>query len=185
MSSAHIPPEDLSGPAAGGAASDPPLPALQSGRFSGRKEFQQLVRDSFATAARDGWREIIVCDAGFEDWPLGERAVSESLRAWSKTGRRFIMLARNYDELQRRHPRFVSWRRTWSHIIDCWSCSSADPLELPSALYSPAWVMRRLDLERSTGICGSEPERRVAMRELIEEWLRKSGPGFPASTLGL
>ena len=31
-----------------------PLGALPAGRFSGREMFQQMVRDAFATAARDG-----------------------------------------------------------------------------------------------------------------------------------
>jgi len=29
---------------------------MLSGRFSGRLEFQQLVRDGLAQAAREGWR---------------------------------------------------------------------------------------------------------------------------------
>ncbi len=159
--------------------------ALPSGRFAGRSEFQQLVRDALATAAREGWREIVFSDANFEDWPLGERVVAESLQAWSASGRRFILLARSYDEVTRRHARFVTWRRTWSHIIECWRCASADPLELPSAIWSPVWALRRLDLERSTGVCGAEPDRRVLLRESLDEWLRKSSPGFPATTLGL
>lgn len=177
-------PDDGQVPAPG-APAEPAAGPLPSGRFAGRLAFQQLVRDSLACAAREGWREIVFCDASFEDWPLGERAVAESLQAWSRSGRRFIMLARRYDELIRRHPRFVNWRKTWSHIIECWACPSADPLDMPSAIWSPSWVMRRLDLERSTGMCGAEAERRVALREHLDEWLRKSGPGFAASTLGL
>lgn len=166
--------------------SGPVVPdALPSKRFSGRTEFQQLVRDALARAAQDGWREIVFSDATFEDWPLGERAVAESLQDWAGSGRKFIMLAKNYDELIRRHARFVTWRRTWAHTIECWRCASADPLELPSAIWSPAWSLRRLDMERSTGVCGGEPDRRVVLRESIDEWLRKSSPGFPASTLGL
>ncbi len=162
-----------------------PGDGLPSGRFSGRVDFQQLVRRALAQAALDGWREIIFSDATFEDWPLGERAVSESLQAWSGSGRRFVMLAKSYDEVVRRHARFVTWRRTWAHTIECWRCPSADPLELPSAIWSPAWALRRLDLERSTGVCGGEADRRVLLRESLDEWLRKSSPGFPASTLGL
>ena len=158
---------------------------LLSGRFSGRTEFQQLVRAALAQAAKEGWREIVVSDANFEDWPLGERAVSESLQAWAGSGRKFIMLAKTYDDVLRRHARFVNWRRKWAHVIECWRCSSADALELPSAIWSPAWSMRRLDIERSTGVCGPEAERRVLLRESINEWLRQSSPGFPASTLGL
>lgn len=160
-------------------------PVLPEGRFEGRKDFQQLVRDALACAAREGWRQIIISDANFHDWPLGERAVAESLQAWSASGRHCTLLARNWDDAVRRHARFVMWRRTWSHIIDARACSSADPLELPSAIWSPGWVMQRLDPERSNGYSGSEPERRVLLRENLNEWLQKSAPSFPAHTLGL
>ena len=110
--------------------------------------FQQLVRDALACAAREGWREIILCDPDFGDWPLGERAVAQSLQAWSAAGRRCTLLARRYDEVVRRHARFVNWRTTWSHIVEARACASADPLELPSAIWSPGWVMQRLDPER-------------------------------------
>jgi len=159
--------------------------ALPSGRFEGRMAFQQLVRDALACAAREGWREIILCDADFHDWPLGERAVTESLREWSAAGRRCTLLARRYGEIVMRHARFVTWRQTWSHIIEARACASADPFELPSAIWSPGWVMQRLDPERCNGVCGSEPERRLLLRESLREWLSKSAPSFPSTTLGL
>jgi hypothetical protein len=159
--------------------------ALPSGRFAGREAFRQLVRDALACAAREGWREIMLADASFEDWPLGERAVIESLQAWSNSGRHCTLLARNYDEVVRRHPRFVRWRTTWSHIIQPVAVSSADPLEFPSMFWSPAWVMERRDLDNFAGYSGAEPDRRVLARELLNEWLRKSAPSFPATTLGL
>jgi len=167
-------------------APESPAPVeLPSGRFEGREQFQQLVRGALAQAAREGWRELVLSDASFEDWPLGERAVAESLQAWSKTGRKCILLARKYDDVVRRHARFVTWRRTWSHIIEARACSAADPLELPSALWSPRWVLERRDLERSIGWCGGEPERRLLLRESLAEWLQKSSAAFPATTLGL
>jgi hypothetical protein len=159
--------------------------ALPSGRFEGREAFQQLVRDALAAAAREGWREVILSDADFGDWPLGERAVAESLQAWSASGRRCTLLARRWDEVVRRHPRFVNWRVKWAHIIDARGCRSADPLEMPSAIWSPGWVMRRLDPERCNGYAGAEPERRLLLREDLQEWLRQSAPSFAANTLGL
>lgn len=166
--------------------SDGVMPALPQGRYEGREAFQQLVRDALASAAQEGWGEIIVADADFADWPLGERAVVESLQAWSQGQRRFTMLARSYDEVVRRHPRFVRWRGTWDHIITCRRCPAADAQDVPSALWSPGWVMQRLDPERCVGVSGTEPERRVLLRENLGEWLRsKSTAGFPASTLGL
>lgn len=162
-----------------------PAGALPTGRFSGRTEFQQLVRGALAHAAAEGWRELILSDADFADWPLGERVVAQSLQDWSASGRRCTLLARSYDEAAVRHARFVTWRRTWSHIIEARVCGAADALELPSAIWSPGWVMQRLDPPRCIGFCGAEPERRVALRESLQEWLQKSSPGFPATTLGL
>jgi hypothetical protein len=158
---------------------------LPQGRFEGRVAFGDLVRSALACAAHEGWREIILSDASFADWPLGERAVADSLQAWSASGRRVTLLARRYDDVLRRHARFVQWRKTWSHIVEARGCSSADELELPSAIWSPSWVMQRLDPDRCTGFSGVEPERRLAVRELLAEWLQRSAPAFPATTLGL
>src|SRR3954470_4467731 len=143
-------------------------PALPDRRFEGRDAFRQLVRDALASAAREGWREIVLSDATFEDWPLGERAITESLQAWSASGRRMLLLAKTYDHVVRQHARFVQWRATWSHVIVASACPAADALELPSALWSPRWVMERRDIEHCLGYCGSEPERRVAVRELLD-----------------
>ena len=159
---------------------------LPQGRFEGRVAFQQLVRDALAAAAREGWREIILSDAHFQDWPLGERAVAESLQAWARSGRRLTILAGRYDEIVRCHARFVRWRGTWDHIVTCRVSPAGDPLSFPSVIWSPGWVLQRLDPVRCVGISGTEPERRVGAREMLGEWVRsKSSPGFPATTLGL
>lgn len=168
-------------PSPGSSARD-----LPAGRFSSRETFLQMVRDAFAAAAREGWPELLISDANFHDWPLGERAVVESLQAWARSGRKFTMLACSYDDVIRRHARFVQWRGTWDHIITCRKCPSADPLELPSVLWSPVWVMQRLDTQRCAGVTGTEADRRVLVHESLSEWIRsKSTPGFPATTLGL
>lgn len=161
------------------------LPNLPEGRFSGRDAFADLIRLALATAAAQGWREIILCDPDFEDWPLGERAVAQALNGWSKTGRKLTMLAENYDALARRHARFVTWRRTWAHIVECRQAQAAQPDSLPSVFWSPDWVFERLDLPRCSGIAGSEAARRVALTERLNEALLHSSPAFAASTLGL
>lgn len=163
-----------------------PLGALPTGRFSGREAFQHLVRDAIMAAAREGWREIVVSDSNFHDWPLGERSVVEALQHWAQGGRRLTMLACSYDEVIRRHARFVRWRGIWDHIIICRRSPNADPLDIPSALWSPQWVMHRIDPVRCVGVTGSESHRCVLMREVLNEWLHgKSSPGFPVTTLGL
>ena len=159
--------------------------ALPEGRFSGRAEFGDLIRRAFRAAANQGWREIVICDGNFEDWPLGERAVTSALAAWSRTGRKLTMIARNYDSVTRRHPRFVTWRQTWSHIVECRGSASGPSDTIPSAMWTPGWVFERLDLERSAGYCGYEAARRVALKEGLNERLLKSIAAFPATTLGL
>lgn len=155
------------------------------GPFSGPKSFAQNIRAALVRAAQEGWPSMVWSDATFEDWPLGERAVSESLQAWASSGRHLVMLAHNYDSVVRKQPRFVTWRRTWDHIIECRVCKNSDASEVPSALWSPHWAMRRLDLVRSTGIADLDPARRVLLKEQLDEYRRQSAPGFSASTLGL
>lgn len=164
---------------------DPSRLSLPTGRLLGREAFVQTVRDALACAVVEGWKEIILSDATFEDWPLHERSVVESLQAWSKTGRRLRLLATRFDAVQRQHARFVRWRQTWDHIIECRVCRSADPLDFPSAIWSPSWVMHRIDPVNSVLVCGNDPQRRLLMREALQEWERNSAPSFPASTLGL
>lgn len=158
---------------------------LPEGNFSGLTAFAQRVRDALACAAREGWSYMVWSDADFLDWPLREKAVVESLNAWAGSGRRLVLLAHRFDEVQRHHARFVQWRNTWDHVVDCRVCKQRDASEFPSALWSPHWVMRRLDLERSTGVSGTEPQRRVLLKEELDECRRQSSPGFPSTILGL
>lgn len=160
-------------------------PALPSGRFSGRTAFAQRLRDALAAAADHGWNQLWVCDPTFEDWPLNERTVIDALHVWARNGRSFTIVAAQYDSIVRQQPRFVTWRRTWGHIIDARICRQVDPASFPSVLWTPGWVLQRLDPVRSNGICGAEPERIVQVRELLQELWQVSSPGFPSTTLGL
>jgi len=165
--------------------SDAIAPALLEGRFTGRSEFAQCIRQALGTAAAQGWREIVCCDPDFADWPLGERAVAAALNDWSRGGRKFTMLAGDYDAVSRRHARFVTWRRTWSHIIECRKSTARSADGLPSALWSPGWVLERRDIARSTGVAGTDAARRIFLKERLDELLARGTPAFPASVLGL
>lgn len=163
-----------------------PEPQLPEGRLEGRETFRQAVRDALHCAAREGWPELILSDADFQDWPLGESAVLQALQAWAHGSRRLTLLAMDFDPLVRLHPRFVPWRVRWEHIITCRKAATREPLALPSALWTPAWALHRMDPLRSVCVAGLFPERRAQLQQELQEWLlRKSGPGFPASVLGL
>lgn len=158
------------------------------GRFAGRVAFAEMIRQGSASAASARWREIVLSDTDYADWPLDERSVAEDLQRWTKTGGRLTMLARRYDTVLRRHARFVVWRRNWSHRVECRAvtavmAASAD--DLPSAFWSPDWAFERLDIRRCAGVAGSEAGRNVALKERLNEALLQSVPAFPATVLGL
>lgn len=157
----------------------------QGRAFFGPTEFASVIRDALACAAREGWPAMVWSDASFEDWPLGERTVIESLQAWAGKGRHLLMLAHRYDSVLKHKPRLVGWRKTWDHTIECRVCKTLDPSEMPSALWSPDWALRRLDPVRCTGFAGLEPQQRVSLKEELDECRRQSSPGFSVTTLGL
>jgi hypothetical protein len=159
-------------------------PLLQ-GVFKGNVAFSQLVRDALACAAREGWKEMVWSDANFEDWPLREKAVVDSLYAWAQKGRQLTLLAHSFDSVLRYQPRMVTWRKTWGHIVECRSCKQVEKEKFPSVLWSPVWAMERRDVNACAGIAGFEAQRRVQLKEALNECQRYSSPGFPASILGL
>lgn len=159
---------------------------LPLGRIEGRVALAQSQRQALDHAARGRWATLMISDANFERWPLGEREVVEALHQWARNGgQRMVIMAREYDTLQRLHPRFVTWRRTWGHLVDARLCSRADPLELPSALWTPYWFVVQLDHARATAVAGCDAERVAALRLRLDEWWLRSTAGFAADTLGL
>ena len=158
---------------------------LAEGRFDGREAFAALLRTALSAAAQQGWQEIVLSDPDFADWPLGERVSIQALQAWSASGRRFALLAQRFDVIERTHARFVPWRRMWDHIIECRAGGKGAGMEVPSAIWTPAWFVHRIDPERSRGVCSTDPRARRALREAIDECWHLGRPAFPASTLGL
>lgn len=177
-------------------ASDPtPDPASGSGvgapwawpeaAIDGPSEFAARLREVLAAAAGQGWQEMVFSDPDFADWPLGERAVAESLQAWAAGGRSLRLVATHFEGFQRSHARFVSWRRLWDHIVQCRACSGAGAPDVPSALWTPQGIVHRIDPLRSRGVSSVAPAARVALRQALDECFQQGRPAFAASVLGL
>ena len=158
---------------------------LPTGRMEGRVAFADLVRQALTCAAQEGWPRIILSDADFADWPLGERSVVDALQAWSRRGRELHFLARDFNPLRQRHPRLVQWRVTWSHIVDARVCRGAAGEAVPSAIWSPAWTLERVDPQRCVMLCSREPARASLLHEKIDACWQLGAPSFAATTLGL
>lgn len=160
-------------------------PVLPEGRMQGRNVFADLVRRALQTAAREGWPHLVLSDPDFGDWPLGERAVVDALNAWAGRGRRIQFLAQGFDVLRERHPRLVQWRVTWAHIVEAHACRTLQGGALPSAIWSPAWTLERVDIDRCVMVASRRPERRTLLQERLVACWQQGSPSFPATTLGL
>ncbi len=154
--------------------------------IASRADFHDAVRGALAQAATTGAAEICLVDPHFDDWPLNERGVVALLEQWASSRRRLTILAHSFDELARRAPRFVEWRRQWSHIVHCRTADEIEADQVPTLLFIPALLcVRLLDRVRYRGVVSGHATDLVECRESIDALLQRSTEGFPATTLGL
>ena len=151
-----------------------------------RGEFHDAVRAAFAEAAAKGWREIMVCDNDFADWPLNEPELIEHLVQWAVPHRKLSLLARGFDDLARRHSRWVAWRRTWSHVVECRANNELEAGQMPTLLLMPPFLTLRLaDTEHYRGSVSRSVADAVRAREQFDAVLQRSEESFPVTNLGL
>jgi hypothetical protein len=156
-----------------------------SGRIEGRQAFDRALRQAFELAAQQGCKAWWWADADFADWPLGERATVAALNEWAGSGRRLYLLARDFKRVQAHQPRFVTWRRTWDHLIEARACPGLSVDDMPSGMWTPEWALNRLDPVRSVAVCGTDAALRTGVRLNLDEAWARATPSFPASVLGL
>jgi hypothetical protein len=154
--------------------------------ITSRAEFIDALRSSFAIAAHEGAREILLVDADFADWPLNERAVLESLTAWVNSRRSLLLFGHSFDEFGRRHPRFVEWRRQWAHAVRCRNDPELEASQLPTLLLvAGVSCVRLVDRVNHRGTASNRAVDMAECQEAIDALLQRSVEAFPVTTLGL
>ena len=154
--------------------------------IASRSDFHEAIRSAFVHAAENDADEIVVVDPNFADWPLNERAIAASLATWVSSRRRLTVFAKDFDEMARRHSRFVEWRRQWSHVVQCRTDDEVDNESLPTLLLVPGMVVvRLLDRVRYRGLASGRPIDLEEGRRTIDALLQRSNEAFPSTTLGL
>lgn len=154
--------------------------------ITSRSEFDAALRRAFSEAAMAGARELWWCDENFAEWPIGERAVVEQLTQWASSNRRLTVVARGFDEVARRHPRWVEWRRNWSHIVSCRANVEIATGEFPTLLLAAGTVSLRLsDTVQHRGRLDHGAAEALRCREIIDAVLQRSAEAFSATTTGL
>ena len=162
------------------------MTAATHGLITSRGEFHAALREAFEAAASAGCRELCLCDANFADWPLGERSVVEQLGRWAASQRRLTVIAGSFDEVVRRHPRWVEWRRHWSHAVQCRTSVESDTGPMPTLLIASGLFSVRLsDAALHRGRWSRETADLVHCREIFDAVLQHSTETFPVTTTGL
>ena len=151
-----------------------------------RVEFHDALREAVQALADEGAREVWISDEDFADWPLNERAVIEQLTRWAQAHRKLTVIARHYDEVVRRHPRWVEWRRQWSHVVECRAFEDAEAGQIPTLLLAPSkMVVHLADPQRHRGSVSREAGDLLRHRETIDAVSQRSVESFPPTLLGL
>lgn len=158
----------------------------ESHLITSRSTFHDAVRNGFAEAARLGCAELWLCDADFADWPLGERSVIVQLTQWATSQRRLTLLASQFEDLARRHSRWVSWRRDWAHVVHCRTNTELERSQFPSVMLAPgAFSVALSSPVQHRGRVSRVPADLLRWKESIDAVLQRSEETFPASTTGL
>ena len=182
------------GPGQGGAAALPMIKNPEAERIDNgtrqmlesRNEFIGALRSAFAEAAEQGCRELTLCDLDYAQWPLGETRVVEEFARWAYAHRKLVVYAHSFDEITRRHSRWVEWRRAWSHIVECRALPELEASKVPSILLASGLTTVRLfDPLHYRGSKSSLQADLQASRELLDAVSQRSVDAFPATTLGL
>lgn len=155
--------------------------------ITSRSEFVAALHWGFEQAIAGNARRIVCVDADFANWPFNDAALQALLTGWLKLPqRRLVLLATNYDAVQRLHPRFVAWRALWAHAIEAWSPQDGEAPELPTLLLDDrALCVQLFDAVHWRGRAALDARATRLLRDEVDVLLQRSEASFPVNSLGL
>lgn len=152
----------------------------------GRAEFHAAFLATLDESARDGARHLWWCDADFSNWPLGQPAVIEALTRWVDSKRQLTLIAARYDRFTAQFPRWVTWRRQWSHVVRCLAVHEELAGQVPSLALAPGLVAVQLhDPDRLRGRLYREAYDLRRCKDLVDALSQRTSESFAVTTLGL
>lgn len=157
------------------------------GALRSQGDFEAAVRWALGHALAVRSRRMVWVDADFANWPLDDALVLSRLAEWLRLPQRHLLvLARSFDGVPRRHPRFVAWRRDWSHAIDALSPSAGVDVSLPTLLLDDDRLcLQVFDAQHWRGRLQLDDHAARQWRDEIDVLLQRCEPSFPVQTLGL
>lgn len=169
---------------------DPSGAPPERGRIEGWPEWAELVRAAVAEAAATS-SSLWLQDDDFAHWPIGERACVESFDQWVLSGRQVhaTLVALRWDGFVKAHPRWLRWRTTWVHKVDCLvfpedQISSLEGFR-PTLVVKDRLLMQLLDAERGVGVWTRNPASLQAAWHQCDAISQRSLDSGVSTTLGL
>lgn len=157
------------------------------GAIDGWRDFSDRVCAALAWGAAHPM-DMLWSDPDFRAWPIGDRAVVAALQHWALThsGRRITVLLAEADTLVRQHPRWLAWRRDWTHRVAVNQADEAQRAEVPALLLLGQDLgLRMIEPLRGRGLWSRDPATLRRWRDEIDVILQRSHAAAPATTLGL
>ena len=150
-------------------------------RIESQGEFVLALHEAVTLALQHPARRMVWVDPDFEGWTLDDAALWPRLVDWLRLPqRRLVLLARDYEGLSRRCPRFVAGYRLWSHAITAFSPARDDEAALPSVLLvEVAGVVQVWDKERWRGRASADLSELRHWVDRLDAVLQRSSPALP------
>lgn len=167
-----------------------PVPAagpVQPPAIDTRTSWVQALLWGFDAAMEAGARQIVCVDPDFAHWPLDDAALHSALAGWlRRPQRRLVLLAAHFDEVPRRHPRFMRWRRDWAHALSPLVVPEDMAAGLPQRLVDDGAVSVQLfDPTHWRGRAARDARTAQALRLDTDAFLQHAGPALSLNVLGL
>ncbi len=179
--------EPLSAAFAAPAVSRTPAADEAPPDIASRAGFRVALRWGIEHAITRGARRITWVGPDFAAWPLDDAALLDALAGWlRRPDRQLVLLASTFDDMPRRHPRFVAWRRPWAHVVHGWQAPEDLGGELPTLLHDDgALLVKLIDPVHWRGRATLDARAARLARDEVDAVLQRSERSFAANPLGL
>ncbi len=164
---------------------------MTPGAFSGLAAARQALLQALQWGLAADARLLHAWDARLVDWPWSDDGLLQALTRWAGPGRQLQLLAQQYEDLARQHPRFVRWRRDYAHCVQARALEpEVNPQGAPQALLlietrEAKLSLRLLDSRLWRGELSLEAGDYRRGREWFDAIAQRSGESFAPTTLGL
>lgn len=166
---------------------EPVAPDAMPSALRSKADFHAALRWSLGHALANRSRRMTWLDPDFAIWPLDDPALLDALAQWLRLPqRRLVLVAHRFDGLARQCPRFMAWRRNWSHAIDAWSPSEGVDVRLPTlAIDDDRLCLQVFDSTHWRGRLALGEAAVHQWQDEIDALLQRCEAAFPVHQLGL